>query len=159
MKKETLREFNKQLSLEYDAHFLYLTMASYFKGFGFDGFYQFMVKQSRYKFERANSIFSFICNNLGCAKIETKGNYKSSYSSVLDVFECGLDFENSLTNNIDSIISFCRENRYTKGQEFMSNFINDQIQEEYFFIQVISRLRLIGNDFQSLADFDSKICS
>ena len=86
---------NVQIAAEMWSSNLYLSMSFYFKKLGYDGFANWMRKQSQEELEHAYDLADYVSKRGGVAKVDKIDVVPQEWESVLDAFENVYTLENT----------------------------------------------------------------
>lgn len=151
-----LNELNEQMNSEFFASHLYLAMGAYCASESWDGFANFFIVQSEEERHHAMKIFSFI-NTLGKrAVVERMEAPNNEYSSILNTFEQAYEHEKKVTKRIYELSDMALDEREHATIHFLKWFIDEQVEEEATFDNIIHKLKRIENDSNALFMLDAE---
>ena len=102
------KEINDQIQREIWSAQLYISMAFYFEREGFDGFANWMKKQSDEEKEHAYTMASYLIKRGGTPRFEAIAAVPNEWKCPLDVFEKVYAHECSVSKNIDNLLDIDR---------------------------------------------------
>ncbi len=148
---------NNQVNAEFYSAWYYLSMAVWAKNKGFDGTYNFMVKQAQEEEGHAMKFINYIIDVGG--KVELKGIEKppTSFESLKDVFAKALEHERYVTSLINKLVALAEEEKDYATYNFLQWFIEEQVEEESTMSGILTKLEMIGDSKNGLFMIDSKL--
>lgn len=136
---------NAQISREIHSANLYLSMAFYFDKEGFDGFSTWMKKQSIEEMEHAQQMASFLIKRGGTALVGAIEAVKQNWTSPLNVFEEAYEHECVISKSIDDLHDLAVAEGDKATQDFLWQFIREQVEEEATASSIVDRIRRMGD--------------
>jgi ferritin len=151
-----LQELNNQINHEFYSSNLYLAMASYCSEQSLDGFSNFFIVQAEEERFHAMKIFHFI-NTLG-KRVTITGfdSPNNNYSSVLECFEQAYAHEKTVTKRIYDLSDIALNEREHATINFLKWFIDEQVEEEATFDNIIQKLKRIDDDSNAFFMMDDE---
>lgn len=152
---ETMEDaFNAQLNMELQAAHNYLAMAAWLEAGGFPGTAGWMKAQSAEERAHADRIYQFILDRGGRIAIGELSAPKADFDSMLAVFETGLAQEREVSAAINRLYALANSENDFASVPLLDWFVNEQIEEEATFSQVIDDLRRAEGSPQALLLLD-----
>jgi ferritin len=149
--------FNTQLTMELQAAHNYLAMAAWLEAEGFPGSAGWMKAQSDEERHHAQRIYRFILDRGGRVAIGDLDAPKADFDSMLDVFETGLAQERDVSAAINALYARAEaENDYASAP-LLDWFVNEQIEEEATFSQIIDDLRRAEGSPEAMLMLDREL--
>ncbi|MCE4620634.1 MAG: ferritin [Desulfurococcales archaeon] len=155
--EEVLKALNKQLNSELYSAYLYLSMASYFDEKGLGGFSQWMKIQAKEELEHAMKIYDYIYSREGRVVLEEIKAPPREWSTVSEVFKQALEHERNVTRSIHQLVDLARSLNDKATEVFLSWFVEEQVEEEKQFSEILQLLELAGETPQSLLLLNAKL--
>jgi ferritin len=148
------KALNKQYTNEFQAAHSYMAMASYFSHLGYKGFANFWLVQAEEEREHAMKFYHFLVSSEEQPILGQLEAPNSVFSSPLEVAEKSLEQEKNVTQNIHALVDLAKKNNDHSTLNFLQWFIDEQIEEEELFRDMIKKLEGIevGGDFFMLLD-------
>ena len=157
---DTVRDaFNAQTTREVQAAYNYLAMAGWFEANGYPGFARWMQLQSEEEWEHAKRMFQFVLDRGGETGLGELGAPAASFPSVLAVFEAGLEQERAVSGHIKDLYGLVIDARDFASVPLLDWFMNEQIEEEASFGQIVDDVRRAGDDAQAMLILDRELGS
>ncbi|KUP08487.1 ferritin [Bacillus coahuilensis p1.1.43] len=144
--QELVNGLNEQMNYEFYSANAYLAMAAYCSAESLDGFANFFLVQAEEERFHAMKFYNFI-NDMGeRVVVEGFGAPKNTFESVLDAFETGLQHEKEVTRRIYRLADMALDAREHATMTFLKWFIEEQVEEEALFDNLIQKLKRIAQD-------------
>jgi len=151
-----LEQLNRQMNYEFYSSQTYLSMASYCAAESFDGFANFFEVQAEEEKFHAMKIYRYI-NTLGKRAVITgMKDPLVEFSSIRDVFEKGYEHEKEVTRRIYELSDIAMNEREHATIHFLKWFIDEQLEEEAMFDNIVHKLRLIEKDSNAFIMMDAE---
>ncbi len=157
LSEKLLEALNKQLANELYSAYLYLSMAAFLDSKGLPGFASWMKAQAKEELEHAMKFYEYINDRGGRVRLDAIPKPPEEWNSVKDVFEKALLHEKSVTASIYMLAEIAEEERDWATQVFLQWFIEEQVEEEKTFAEILGKLELSGETPQALLLMDSKL--
>lgn len=148
---------NKQLNREIYSAYLYLSMSAYFESLGLRGFANWMKVQWQEELVHAMKFFDYIANRGGRVELYEIEAPTKEWRSPLEAFEFGLEHEKSVTKRISDLINLAIEEKDHATFNMLQWFVNEQVEEEQNFSEIVVKLKLAGNDTRAILFLDSEL--
>ncbi len=145
MISEKLQEaLNGQIAAELWSANLYLSMAFYLEKEGFNGFANWMKKQSQEETEHAYSMADYVIKRGGTARVGAIEAVPQSWNCPLEVFEQVYDHECKVSKMIDSLLDAAIAEGDKATQDFLWTFVREQVEEEATASGIVDRIKKMG---------------
>ncbi|MEG0283965.1 MAG: ferritin [Erysipelotrichales bacterium] len=144
MNKEMVELINSQINFEIYSANIYLDMACYCGAEGFAGFQNWMDIQYQEEMSHAKKLINYLID-LGERPTITnwEENPTTTYESILEVAQTSLAHEKVVTERFNFMMSKAIEANDYATQNFLNWFINEQVEEEASFEEMISKIKLV----------------
>lgn len=154
--KKLIQALNNQLTNELQASHSYTAMASYFSNLRYKGFANFWLVQAEEEREHAMKFYHFLVTMGEQPILQNLEEPNSSFNSPLEVAQLSLEQEKEVTKNIYDLVDLANELEEHSTQYFLQWFIDEQMEEEESFMDIIKKLEGIepGADFFLTMDKD-----
>jgi ferritin len=157
MDERILELINKQINSELYSAYLYLSMAAYLDHKGLPGFAKWMKVQAKEEVEHAMKFYEYVNDRGGRVKLEAIEKPPTEWESVTKLFEEALEHEKFVTDSINKIFDAAREVGDKATEVFLHWFIDEQVEEEKTFSEVLGLLKMTNEHPQALLMLDSKL--
>ena len=150
---------NAQVNKELYSAYLYLSMSAYFSDKGLLGFANWMRIQAQEEQAHAMLIYDFLINRGEKVVLTAIDSPPAGWENSLAVMEEVLKHEVYVTGLINNIISIAEEVKDRATISYMNWFIDEQVEEEANSQDIISKLKLIGDDKSALYLLDKDLAA
>jgi ferritin len=145
---------NKQIELEGSSSHLYLSMASWAEGRGFEGTAKFLYAHSDEEREHMLRLVKFVNERGGTAIIPSLKGGEISFKSLDDAFKSLLEHEVRVTNSINEVVYVCLQEKDYTTHNFMQWYVSEQLEEEALARTILDKLKLIDGHKGGVYLFD-----
>lgn len=159
MKEELYKALNEQMNFEFYSAHVYLAMAAYCSGESLDGFANFFLVQAEEERFHAMKIYRFLNDRDKRATLAALPEPKNEYSSMLDAFEHAYAHEQQNTKNFYQLADLALDEREHATIYFLKWFIDEQVEEEALFSNIIQKLKRIEKDSNAFYMLDAEFAS
>lgn len=141
---------NEQIKWELYSGYMYKAMAGYFYHIDMPGFAHWMNVQALEEGAHADKFFGYLCEVGGRTEMLAIDAPKNDYQSPLDVFEHSLQHEREVTRRINDLMTLAKQEKDHALEIMLQWFVNEQVEEESSFGQVLADLKLVKDDGRGL---------
>lgn len=157
LSEKLLSALNAQIAHEFEAANLYLSMAAYCADEGFAGFSNFFVAQAEEERFHAMKFFHFV-NELGArAVVSGLPNPQQDFGSIQGTIEASLAHEKKVTKLIYDLMDIAVAEKHYATVSFLQWFIDEQVEEEASFQEILDKLAIIGQAGPGLYILDKEL--
>lgn len=157
MNNEVYKVLNEQINKELYSAYLYLSMSAYFSDLGLLGFANWMRVQFQEEQAHGMLIYDFVLNRGEKVLLTAIDAPKTSWNSPLEVMEEVLKHEEYVTSLINNIVAVAENHKDRATMSYMNWFVDEQVEEESNSHDIISKLKLIGEDKSALYLLDKDL--
>lgn len=155
--EKLLAKLNEQITHEFDAGNIYLSMAAYCAEKGYPGFSHFYIEQAKEERYHAMKIFDFV-NELGeRAVISGLPNPEQDFGSIRGTVEAALEHEKKVTGLINELVDLAFAEKHYPSLSMLQWFVDEQVEEEDSFRSILDRLDLIGDAGGGMYQLDREL--
>ena len=148
---------NGQITKEIWSANLYLSMAFYFDKEGFNGFANWMKKQSQEEMDHAYTMANYIIKRGGTARVGQIDAVPESWNSPLEVFEKVYEHECTVSKSIDDLVDIASAERDKATQDFLWSFVREQVEEEENVRDILDQLKMVEDSKMGLYMIDKEL--
>jgi ferritin len=148
---------NDQIKHEFDAAYLYLSMAAYFEGNNLLGFAAWMKKQAMEETEHAMKLYGYIHERQGKVTLKALEQPKSEWNDALSAFSDAYAHELKVTGLIHGIADAAAQEKDHATSSFIKWFIDEQVEEESNADAIVEKLKLAGSNVGALMMIDREL--
>ena len=146
-----------QVNKEFYSAYLYLSMSAYFSDIGLLGFANWMIIQFQEEQAHAMLIYDFLIDRNVKVTLFAIDEPPNTWNGPLHVMEEVLKHEEYVTGLINNIIGVAEEAKDRATMSYFNWFIDEQVEEEANAQDIISKLKLIGDDKSALYLLDKDL--
>jgi len=160
MISETMAEaLNKQVNAEWYSAYLYQSMSAYATAEGLNGAANWLSCQAKEEMMHGMKIYDYL-NSVGARVVLTAIDQPpTDFESVRDIFEQTLAHEQKVTALINGLANLARDERDHATEIFLQWFVTEQIEEEENANDILSNLKLAGNEGGGLFMIDKELAT
>lgn len=148
---------NAQIKNELASAYLYLSMAAHFEASSLPGFATWMKSQANEEAAHAMKFFTFINERGGRVILDAIEKPPADFKSPLEVMQQVYQHEQKVSSMINDIYALVlKENDYP-SQVMLQWFINEQVEEEKSALEIVDKLKMIGNAPAGLLMLDQQL--
>lgn len=148
---------NNQLNKEIYSAYLYMSMSAYSSYSGLKGFANWFMVQYQEEMVHAMKIYDYIDNQGQQVKLVAINQPPTEFESPLDMFEKTLKHEQFVTKSINDLVDLAISEKDHATNIFLQWFVTEQIEEEGNDNEIISRLRIVGDNGNGLLMVDKEL--
>lgn len=150
---------NEQINKEFYSAYLYLSMSSYLSNIGLLGFANWTRVQAQEELAHGTLIYDFLINRGEKVILTTIDTPPNTWDGPLKVAEEILKHEIYVTGLINNIVSVAEKVNDRATMSYMNWFVDEQVEEESNAQEIISKLKLIGDDKSALYLLDKDLAT
>jgi len=148
---------NKQIAIESQASYKYLSLASWCDTEGYAGAAKFLYEHSDEERMHMLKLFRYINDKGGKSIVPAVEEPKKNFTSLKEVFQYAYEGEQFVSESINQIAALCLKEADFTTHNFIQWYINEQLEEENLYRGILDRMKLIGNEGNSLYMIDMEI--
>lgn len=157
MNNKVEKALNKQIELEHFSSQLYLAMASWAEKTGFNGSANFLYEHSDEERGHMLKLFHYVNDRGGHAIVPKVEQPTLEYKSIHDVFKEIFEHEKMITAAINDLVGLCYEEKDFTTVSFLQWYVEEQIEEESLFSNILDKFNLLGGDKAKMYMFDNEM--
>ncbi len=159
LSKELLKALNDQINFEFYSSYVYLAMAGYYESVDFNGFANFFRVQAKEELDHAMKLYDYVYQKNGTVVLEQVNKPKSDFNGVIDAFENAYAHEQVVTKKIYALTDIAYEEREHSTISLLKWFIDEQVEEENNFNQLVKRLKRVEDNPTGLYLMDDELAT
>ncbi len=157
MLNEKVRELlNDQINKELYSAYLYLDFSLYYDREGLDGFSNWYKIQAQEERDHAMLILQYLQNNSENIELLPVAKPDKEPKNLMDPLEMALEHERYVTSLINDIYGEAYSVKDFRTMQFLDWFVKEQLEEEKNSEDMISKMKLFGNDSKGLYMLDAE---
>jgi ferritin len=151
------KAINNQISDEFNAAYLYLSMSAYCESIGFQGFAKWLRKQSQEEVGHAMRLIDYMNDQFSKVVLQQIYEPEKTFGSLTDMMEQALMHEKEIS---DAIYKLCEqaeaEEDYTT-RAMLDWFVTEQLEEEKTTGDIVEQLRIYGETKSTVYLIDQEL--
>lgn len=155
--KEVTEVLEQQVNKEFYSAYLYLSMSAHFSDTGLLGFANWMRVQAQEEQAHAMLIYDFLVERGEKVILTAIDTPPNTWGTTLEIMEEVLKHEMYVTSLIDNIVNVAEKHKDRATMSYMNWFVDEQVEEEAGAQDIISKLKLIGDDKSALYFLDKDL--
>lgn len=148
---------NVQLNKEMYSAYLYMSMSAYSTYIGLNGFANWFMVQYQEEMTHAMKFYDYINDHGDQVKLMEIPQPPNAFDSALDMFEKTLEHEKFVTKSINELVDLAVEEKDHATYTFLQWYVSEQIEEEANDNEIISKLKLMGEDGSGMYMLDKEL--
>lgn len=134
------------MGFEFYSEYLYRSMAAYCYSQNYKGFGTWLETQASEEHSHAMKIFHYLIERGEKVEISEIKQPPVTFKSVLHLFEMVYDHEkNHVTAGIHKLYKMSLDENDYPTQIFLQWFVNEQVEEEANSLEILEKLKMIGD--------------
>uniref|UniRef100_A9AAF2 Ferritin Dps family protein n=1 Tax=Methanococcus maripaludis (strain C6 / ATCC BAA-1332) TaxID=444158 RepID=A9AAF2_METM6 len=150
-------EIEEQINKEFYSAYLYLAMSNYAESEGFKGISNWFIVQAQEEMDHAMKFYKYLHDMGETLQLNAIDKPEPKWNSITDVFENGLTHEKYVTGRIHKLMDIAHEVKDYAAISMLQWFVNEQIEEESSFRDILDGLKLTGGDINYMMMLDKEL--
>ncbi len=159
MNERVVEAINRQITSELSASYSYLAMSVWCERKKFTGAARWLRLQSQEENMHALKLLDFLLARDCKVELEAIEGPQLTFGSLLEVFERGLEQEMRVTQQINVLYETAFTEKAFAAVAELQWFLTEQVEEEKVGREIVTKLKMVGNDPASLLDMDRELGS
>lgn len=148
---------NEQINKEFYSGYLYLAMSAYFDKTGLHGFANWTKVKAKNEIDHGMSLFEYLLDRNSNIHLKSIAIPSKDFNSPIQVFEEIYEHEKNITSSINEIAYLSLEECDLATKNFINWYINEQVEEEKTALDIVTKLKLFGDEKISLYMLDKEL--
>ena len=157
IKSRIQKALNKQINVELNAFYSYLSMAAYFKFHNMSGFAEWYRVQSNEEFKHAIKLYEYIIFRGGRVVLEAIQAPETDWESLLSVFEAAYAQELNVTAKISELMDLVKSENDHATEIMLQWFVMEQVEEEDVAKRNVEKFKFIKSNTEGIVVFDQEL--
>ena len=149
-----VKALNNQISMEANASNAYLSAASWCEITGYDGAASFFNSQAEEEHQHMLKFVNFVNGQCLGAIIPGTKQPPKTYKSLEAICKTALTNEQAVTKAINRMVDLAQKDKDHNTFTFLQFFVNEQIEEEQQFENILQKFNLLGRDKLAIYEID-----
>ena len=159
MNDDVRRAINEQITREFYASYLYLSMAAHFEAEALEGFAHWMRLQSEEERGHAMRLFDYLLERGARVELGAIEAPPASFGSALSIAEQALEHERRVSEQINRMYALASERGDFATVVQLQWFLTEQVEEENTGETMVERLRMAGDNRAALLILDREVAA
>ena len=155
--KSMTKALNQQLNREFYSAYLYLSMSAYCNKNDFPGAANWFLQQYEEEQDHATRIYNYLIDQDAKVKLKEIAKPPKSFGSLLETYEESLAHEQFMTKNLNQLSDFALKEKDHATYNLLQWFVNEQVEEEATVSEIISKLKMVGEDGYGILMIDNEL--
>jgi ferritin len=149
-----VKALNNQISIEANAANAYLSAASWCEITGYDGSAGFFYAQAEEEHLHMLKFVNFLNGQGVGAIIPAVKQPPKTFKSLEVICKTALTNEQGVTKSINKMVDIAQKDKDHNSFTFLQFFVNEQIEEEQQFENILQKFNLLGRDKLAIYEID-----
>lgn len=149
--------FNEQIKKEFYSAYLYLSMSAYVSDLGLPGFTSWLRVQAQEEVTHATKMYDYVLARGGKITLKAIDAPPVAWKTPLHVMEEALKHEKFVTKWINELVDLAIKEKDHSARNFLAWYVDEQVEEEQTFGDIVSALKLIKGEGQGLLMMDREL--
>ena len=159
LKTSLSKVLSEQVNAEYYSAYLYLTMSAYADRAGFKGFANWFFVQAQEEMAHGTHIYQHLLERGATPVFADVKVPQNNFKSLEEPFAKTLEHEQHVTELINNIATIAMQESDHATYQFMLWYVNEQIEEEAAAEELLTKIRLIGDNTALLYNLDAELAT
>lgn len=142
LQQEIVKGLNQQLNREFEAAWLYLSMAAWCEIQNYHGFTHWLKFQSEEECGHGMKFYQYLVDQDVPVELEALRQPTHEWASLSAVFENALKHEEMVTCRINELMALAHAEKDNATRIFLDYFVLEQIEEEHQTDDILRKLKL-----------------
>jgi len=151
------KAINEQINKEFFSAYLYLSMSSDLERQNLSGYATWMNAQFQEEQFHALKMFKYLTERGGVVVLDAIEKPQTEWKGLIDIFECTLDHEISVTKSINDLMAVAMEERDFAAVNFIQWYVNEQVEEESNVESILQQLRMVEGNGHGVLMLDREL--
>jgi len=158
MIKKTIEDaLNGQLNKEFHSAYIYLGMSAYASSNGFNGCAKWFNTQYQEEVSHAMKLFRYLEEQGADIDLQDIKAINIKADNILDVFVDAFKHEQLMTQWLNELSDLAMREKDHATYNLLQWYVNEQVEEEALFSEIIDKFKMVGNDGYGLYSIDKEL--
>jgi ferritin len=155
--KKMAKALSDQLNKEFHSAYIYLGMSVYASAKGLNGCASWFHTQYQEEVTHAMKFFRYMEDQGAEIKLFDIKAEKIEADSIVDVFKMALAHEEKMTGWLNDLSDMAMKEKDHATYNLLQWYVNEQVEEEALFGEIIDKFNIIGDDRFGLYSIDKEL--
>ncbi|MDR1831236.1 MAG: ferritin [Fusobacteriaceae bacterium] len=156
IKEKVAKVLNDQINAEFYSAYLYLAMSAWADIQGFKGFANWLRIQAKEEMAHGTHIYDFLLDRDYQPSFDAVKKPEGKWKTLVEVYEQVLKHEQHVTDLINNIATVSLKEADHASYNFIMWYVNEQVEEEATANEILTKLRLIGDNVSQIYTLDTE---
>jgi len=158
MISETItKALNGQLNKEFHSAYIYLGMSAYASSNGYNGCAKWFNTQYQEEVTHAMKLFRYLEEQGAKIELQDIKALNIEADSILEVFQTAFAHEQKMTGWLNDLSDLAMKEKDHATYNLLQWYVNEQVEEEALFSEIIDKFKMVGNDGYGLYSIDKEL--
>ena len=157
IKPKIQKALNKQINVEFNAFYSYLSMDAYFESHHMSGFASWYKVQSNEEFKHAMKLYEYIISRGEKVVLTSIETPQTEGKSFLSVFEAAYAQELNVSGLINALVDLAKSEGDHATEIMLQWFVTEQVEEENMANSNVERFKFIKDTTEGIEGFDREL--
>jgi len=156
--KKITKALNGQLNKEFHSAYIYLGMSAYASSNGYNGCAKWFNMQYQEEVAHAMKLFRYL-EDQGAQIVlqDIKALNVVDANSIIEVFVMAFEHEQKMTEWLNDLTDMAMKEKDHATYNLLQWYVNEQVEEESLFSEIIDKFKMVGNDGYGLYSIDKEL--
>lgn len=155
--KKMISALNKQIKMEMDSAYIYMSMSNWATERSLNGFAAWMWNQYNEEMEHAKRIYDFLHDIGAKVVLEQIEKPPANWSGPQKVFEVTLAHEKKVSASIHKLYKQAKDENDFASEVMLQWFVEEQVEEEATASEILDRIKLVGEKSNGIWWIDKEL--
>ena len=159
LNEKLVNALNEQVNAEYYSAYLYHAMSACMETAGLKGTANWLFNQAKEEMAHGVNMYQYILDRGAIPELKQITQPPSVFKDIEAIFDMVLEHEKKVTALINDIATLALQHNDHACYQFISWYVNEQVEEESNASDILSKIKLIGNDKGLLLALDNELAT
>ena len=156
--KKITKALNGQLNKEFHSAYIYLGMSAYASSNGYNGCAKWFNMQYQEEVAHAMKLFRYLEEQGAQIVLQNiKALNIVDANSIIEVFVMAFEHEQKMTEWLNDLTDMAMKEKDHATYNLLQWYVNEQVEEESLFSEIIDKFKMVGNDGYGLYSIDKEL--
>jgi ferritin len=155
--KQMQEALNDQLNKEFHSAYIYLGMSAYASKEGFNGCAKWFNTQYQEEVTHAMKLFRYLEDQSADIELKDIKSINFTEGSIVSIFEAAYEHEQKMTGWLNELSDMAMKEKDHATYNLLQWYVNEQVEEEALFSEIIDKFKMVGNDGYGLYSIDKEL--
>jgi len=157
--KKIQKALIEQLNKEFYSAYLYLAMSAHCHKIDLNGAANWFMVQYQEEVDHGTKIYNYLIDQDVDVELEAIAKPPKEFGDLIETFKASLAHEQKMTANLNDLSDLALKAKDHATYNLLQWFVTEQVEEEATVSEIISKLKIVGNDGYGLLMIDNELSS